>query len=156
MGSSNNSLRASGGGESVLFVHLAHLSPPQRPQESTSEDVNFFYAMTMWAIATGNSALEGLGRLQTGVVKRSINEYFLLKDSNTNHPPDFVKNKVHAGVSLSLRKRPLRLFSRVSTPGEAKLRVERNCCAYSHQWHLWLDDLSTFVCGVLQHEPWMH
>ncbi|CBN76107.1 Endo-1,3-beta-glucanase, family GH81 [Ectocarpus siliculosus] len=65
-----------------------------KDQESTSEDVNFFYAMTMWAIATGNTALEGLGRLQTGVVKRSINEYFLLKDSNTNHPADFVKNKV--------------------------------------------------------------
>ncbi len=55
--------------------------------------MNFFYAMTMWAIATRNFALEGLGRLQTGVVKRSINEYFLLKDGNTNHPPDFVKNK---------------------------------------------------------------
>lgn len=67
-------------------------------QESTSEDVNFFYAMTMWAIATGNSDLEGLGRLQTGVVTRSINEYFLLKDGNTNHPPDFVKNKVSAAI----------------------------------------------------------
>eukprot|EP00752_Nemacystus_decipiens_P007462 g6667.t1 len=65
-----------------------------KDQESTSEDVNFFYAVTMWAIATGNSALEGLGRLQTGVVKRSINDYFLLKNGNTNHPPDFVKNKV--------------------------------------------------------------
>lgn len=63
-------------------------------QESTSEDVNFFYALTMWGIATGNAGLEGLGRLQTGVVTRSINEYFLLKDSNTNHPADFVKNKV--------------------------------------------------------------
>lgn len=49
----------------------------------------------MWSIATGNSALEGLGRLQTGVAKRSINEYFLLKDGNPNHPADFVKNKVH-------------------------------------------------------------
>ncbi|CAM9161037.1 unnamed protein product, partial [Hapterophycus canaliculatus] len=65
-----------------------------KDQESTSEDVNFFYAMTMWGIATGNTLIEGLGRLQTGVVTRSINEYFLLKDSNTNHPPDFVKNKV--------------------------------------------------------------
>lgn len=52
--------------------------------------------MTMWGIATDNALLEGLGRLQTGVVTRSINEYFLLKDSNTNHPPDFVKNKVTA------------------------------------------------------------
>ncbi|CAM9191796.1 unnamed protein product, partial [Hapterophycus canaliculatus] len=65
-----------------------------KDQESTSEDVNFFYAITMWAIATSNSALEGLGRLQTGVVKRSVNEYFLLENSNTNHPADFVKNKV--------------------------------------------------------------
>jgi len=63
-------------------------------QESTSEDVNFFYAMTMWAMATGNSKLEGLGRLQTGVVARSIDSYFLLKDSNQNHPVDFVRNKV--------------------------------------------------------------
>lgn len=63
-------------------------------QESTSEDVNFFYAMTMWALATGNSKLEGLGRLQTGIVARSIDSYFLLKDSNTNHPVDFVRNKV--------------------------------------------------------------
>ena len=52
--------------------------------------------MTMWGIATGNSLIEGLGRLQTGVVTRSINEYFLLKDDNTNHPADFVKNKVAA------------------------------------------------------------
>ena len=49
--------------------------------------------MTMWAIATGNSRLEGLGRLQTGMVARSIDSYFLLKDSNTNHPVDFVRNK---------------------------------------------------------------
>lgn len=55
--------------------------------------------MTMWAIATGNSRLEGLGRLQTGVVTRSINEYFLLKDENTNHPADFVRNKVNELVS---------------------------------------------------------
>lgn len=56
--------------------------------------MNFVYAMTMWAIATGNSRLEGLGRLQTGVVARSIDSYFLLKDSNTNHPVDFIRNKV--------------------------------------------------------------
>lgn len=70
-------------------------------QESTSEDVNFFYAMTMWSIATGNSALEGLGRLQTGVAKRSIDEYFLLKDGNPNHPADFVKNKAWCQQAFS-------------------------------------------------------
>eukprot|EP00904_Undaria_pinnatifida_P011660 jgi/Undpi1/7624/HiC_scaffold_23.g10097.m1 len=66
-----------------------------KDQESTSEDVNFFYAMTMWAMATGNSRLEGLGRIQTGIVSRSINAYFLMKDSNTNHPADFIRNKVN-------------------------------------------------------------
>ncbi|CAM9234020.1 unnamed protein product [Sphacelaria rigidula] len=65
-----------------------------KDQESTSEDVNFYYAMTMWAIATGNSKLEGLGRLQTAMVARSIQRYFLLKDDNDVHPPDFVRNKV--------------------------------------------------------------
>ena len=62
--------------------------------------MNFYYAMTMWAIATGNSELEGLGRLQTRMVARSINEYFLLKDSNTNHPADFVRNKVRLAWPL--------------------------------------------------------
>lgn len=60
--------------------------------------MNFFYAMTMWAKATGSSKLEGLGRLQTGVVVRSIDAYFLLKDSNVNHPGDFVRNKVRRTV----------------------------------------------------------
>ena len=69
-------------------------------QESTSEDVNFFYAMTMWSIATGNSRLEGLGRLQTSIVSRAINSYFLLKDTNVNHPVDFVRNKARY-VSLT-------------------------------------------------------
>lgn len=72
-------------------------------QESTSEDVNFFYAMTMWAVATGNSDLEGLGRIQTGIVCRSINAYFLMKDSNTNHPVEFVRNKVMVGRSRRAR-----------------------------------------------------
>ncbi|CAN0507945.1 unnamed protein product, partial [Laminaria digitata] len=74
-------------------------------QESTSEDVNFFYAMTMWAIATGNSGLQGLGRIQTGVVCRSINAYFLMKDSNTNHPAEFVRNKVMmADTGITIRR----------------------------------------------------
>ena len=66
--------------------------------------MNFFYAMTMWAIATGNSALEGLGQLQSGLVKRSINVYFLLKDGNTNHLPDVVKNKVNLAVLYAVEK----------------------------------------------------
>lgn len=48
----------------------------------------------MWGIATSNSKLEGLGRLQTAVVTRSIQRYFLLKDDNDVHPTDFVPNKV--------------------------------------------------------------
>ena len=57
--------------------------------------------MTMWGIATNNAYLEGLGRLQTRVVANSINEYFLLKDGNTNHPADFVKNKVTRALEPS-------------------------------------------------------
>ena len=59
-----------------------------RVQESTSsEDVSFFYAMmTMWAVATGNAALEGLGRIQTGIVCRSINAYFFY-EGQQHQPP---------------------------------------------------------------------
>lgn len=76
-----------------------------RAQESTSEDVNFYYAMTMWAIAVGNSRLEGLGRIQTNILTKSVQRYFLLKDDNDIHPPEFARNKVCWCLLLSTKYR---------------------------------------------------
>lgn len=67
-----------------------------KDQESTSEDVNFYYAMAMWGKASGSEDLSNLGRLQLGVLARSISTYFLMTDRNSVHPATFVKNKVRA------------------------------------------------------------
>lgn len=48
----------------------------------------------MWGEATGNDDLSRLGRLQLGVLARSLSEYFLMMDDNEVHPPAFVRNKV--------------------------------------------------------------
>lgn len=92
-------------------------------QESTSEDVNFFYAMTMWAVATGNSDLAGLGRIQTGIVCRSINAYFLMKDSNTNHPAEFVRNKVMVGKKPHVPDLKVKMLSHLGQSVEALLTI---------------------------------
>lgn len=65
-----------------------------KDQESTSEDVNFYYATAMWGEAVGNEDLSRLSRLQLGVLARSLSMYFLLTDDNSVHPAAFVRNKV--------------------------------------------------------------
>ncbi|CAM9314443.1 unnamed protein product [Laminaria digitata] len=73
-----------------------------KDQESTSEDVNFYYAMAMWGIATSNEELSKLGRLQLGLLARSISTYFLMTDSNSVHPAAFVRNKV-TGILFEMK-----------------------------------------------------
>lgn len=68
-----------------------------KDQESTSEDVNFYYAMAMWGKATGNEEMSRLGRLQLGLLARSISTYFLMTNDNVVHPAAFVRNKVGCG-----------------------------------------------------------
>ncbi len=65
-----------------------------KDQESTSEEVNFHYGMYLWGLASGNSRVANLGRLMLAAASRSINTYFLLRDDNTIHPPEFIANKV--------------------------------------------------------------
>ena len=65
-----------------------------KDQESTSEDMNFDYGMMLWGKATGNAKLEALGKLMLKVNSRAIQLYFLMKDDNPIHPPEFKKNKV--------------------------------------------------------------
>ncbi|CAM9319222.1 unnamed protein product [Choristocarpus tenellus] len=65
-----------------------------KDQESTSEDVNFYYAMALWGRAVGNKNLDFLGRVQAGVTMRSIQRYFLMLDGSDVHPESFIPNKV--------------------------------------------------------------
>ena len=65
-----------------------------KDQESVSEEMNFHYGMLLWAEVTENRRLADIAQLMLKVNKRSIQSYFLMKDDNTVHPPEFVPNKV--------------------------------------------------------------
>lgn len=65
-----------------------------KDQESSSEDVNAAYALKLWGLVSGNSNLENIGNLMLGVLKTSLNNYFLYLDNNTTQPTQFIPNKV--------------------------------------------------------------
>ncbi|KUF97035.1 DENN domain-containing protein 5B [Phytophthora nicotianae] len=65
-----------------------------KDEESTSEDINFFYGMTLWGRVTGKKAVEDLGSLMLRLDAHAIRTYFLLKSDNTIHPPEIVRNHV--------------------------------------------------------------
>ncbi|KAJ5183331.1 hypothetical protein N7492_000947 [Penicillium capsulatum] len=65
-----------------------------KDQESTSEDTMFAYAIKMWGQTTGDASMEARGNLMLGILRRSLDNYFLMQDNNTNQPPNFIGNKV--------------------------------------------------------------
>ncbi|KAK1948071.1 putative endo-1 [Phytophthora citrophthora] len=65
-----------------------------KDEESTSEDVNFFYGMMLWGKVTGKKAVEDLGSLMLRLNARAVRTYFLMTSDNTIHPPQFVPNHV--------------------------------------------------------------
>ena len=65
-----------------------------KDEESTSEDVNLLYAMSLWANVSQQPSLERLSEVMLTVARRSIQSYFLMEDNNMNHPRVFVGNKV--------------------------------------------------------------
>jgi len=65
-----------------------------KDEESTSEDVNFYYGMMLWGKVTENSAVEDLGSLMLRLNARAVRTYFLMTSDNTIHPPQFVPNHV--------------------------------------------------------------
>ncbi|KAF9351618.1 hypothetical protein BGX26_010421 [Mortierella sp. AD094] len=65
-----------------------------KDEESTSEDINLYYAMSLWGKISKKQEVERLGQLMLTVARRSIQSYFLMEDDNVNHPDIFVGNKV--------------------------------------------------------------
>lgn len=65
-----------------------------KDEESSSEDVNSAYALKLWGIVTNNPNLTSIGDLMLGVLKTSLNHYFLYVDNNTTEPAIFIPNKV--------------------------------------------------------------
>jgi len=79
-------------------------SPSGKDQESTSEEVNLHYGIVMWAKMIGNEEMMKLGATILTLTSRALQDYFLMKRDNPNHPPEFAKyhvtgiffqNKVH-------------------------------------------------------------
>ncbi|KAJ5543435.1 hypothetical protein N7535_005859 [Penicillium sp. DV-2018c] len=65
-----------------------------KDQESTSEDTMFAYAIKLWGKATGDASMEARGNMMLGILARSLNNYFLMEEGNTNQPANFIANKV--------------------------------------------------------------
>ncbi|KAL4093027.1 hypothetical protein PRIC1_012016 [Phytophthora ramorum] len=65
-----------------------------KDEESTSEDVNFYYGMKLWGQVSKNKAVEDLGSLMLRLNARAIRTYFLMTSDNTIHPKQFVPNHV--------------------------------------------------------------
>ncbi|KAI9757501.1 MAG: hypothetical protein M1835_000650 [Candelina submexicana] len=65
-----------------------------KDEESSSEDAMFAYAIKMWGAAIGDANMEARGNLMLAVLARTLKNYFLLEDDNTNQPKEFIGNKV--------------------------------------------------------------
>ncbi|KAJ5758847.1 hypothetical protein N7520_006003 [Penicillium odoratum] len=65
-----------------------------KDQESTSEDTLFAYAVKMWGRTIGDASMEARGNMMLGIMRRSLDNYFLMQDNNINQPANFIKNRV--------------------------------------------------------------
>jgi endo-1,3(4)-beta-glucanase len=62
--------------------------------ESTSEDMQFAYAIKMWGKVSGDKSMEARGNLMLKILARTLNSYFLMDSENTIMPKQFIGNKV--------------------------------------------------------------
>lgn len=65
-----------------------------KDEESSSEDYNCYYGFKLWGSITGDTALEQRSLIQLGMLNASLNSYFLMDNSNTIQPANFIGNKV--------------------------------------------------------------
>ena len=73
-----------------------------KDEESTSEDAMFAYAVKMWGRTTGDASMEARGNLMLGIMRRSLDNYFLMQDTNSNQPSNFIANRVTGIVSFQI------------------------------------------------------
>lgn len=64
-----------------------------KDEESSSEDTMFAYGLKMWGSTIGDASMEARGNLMLSVLARALDNYFLLKSDNKNHPSNFIANK---------------------------------------------------------------
>ena len=74
-----------------------------KDEESSSEDVMFAYGLKMWGKTIGDASMEARGNLMLSVLARSLQNYFLMSDDNTNQPANYIGNKAVGIVCTSSR-----------------------------------------------------
>ncbi|TMW60101.1 hypothetical protein Poli38472_000143 [Pythium oligandrum] len=65
-----------------------------KDEESTSEEINFHYGVTLFGKATNNAELTNIGQLMLKLNARAVQTYFLMKNDNRVHPATIIPNKV--------------------------------------------------------------
>ncbi|KAG2482088.1 hypothetical protein HYH03_018963 [Edaphochlamys debaryana] len=68
--------------------------PDGKNQESTSEAVNGYHAVSLWGQALGDAALQRWGRLLTAVEVSGAQHYWQITSTSTVYPATFAANKV--------------------------------------------------------------
>ncbi|KAL1924322.1 uncharacterized protein VTP21DRAFT_7357 [Calcarisporiella thermophila] len=68
-------------------------------EESTSEDINFLYAMKLFGTVLHDRRMRELGDIMLAVQKRSLEAYVMIGRENTNMPVKFRGNRI-AGITF--------------------------------------------------------
>ena len=68
-----------------------------KDQESSSEDTLASYAIKMWGSVIGDKAMEARGNLMLAIQTRSLDNYYLYRDSNEVQPREYIGNRA-AGI----------------------------------------------------------
>jgi endo-1,3(4)-beta-glucanase len=68
-----------------------------KDQESSSEDTMASYAIKMWGSVIGDKAMEARGNLMLAIQTRSLDNYYLYRDSNEVQPSEYIGNRA-AGI----------------------------------------------------------
>lgn len=76
------------------WAHGMFVSGSGKDEESSSEDYNFAYGMKLWANLIGDSAMEARADIMLAIMKRTMDNYFYMKDTNTNQPANYLRNRV--------------------------------------------------------------
>ncbi|KAK9372732.1 endo-1,3(4)-beta-glucanase [Lipomyces chichibuensis] len=65
-----------------------------KDEESSSEDYHHAYAIKLWGQVVGDPSMEARGAMMLAIMKRAMNSYMLMNNTNTIQPPNFIRNKV--------------------------------------------------------------
>ncbi|KAK9449040.1 endo-1,3(4)-beta-glucanase [Limtongia smithiae] len=68
-----------------------------KDQESSSEDYHHAYGIKLWAEVIGDHSMLARSSMTLAIMRRAMNDYILMNDTNTIQPANFIGNKV-AGI----------------------------------------------------------